>query len=80
MHTPGKLKGRAKSYKLKKQRLKKNYNWKVTPRDNVILKVSNGALISRWLTDGSDHNKRYNCSMWPDNDLSIVFSLQQFLR
>ncbi len=27
---------------------------------------------SRWLTNGSDHNRNYNFSMWPDNDLPIL--------
>ncbi len=40
-------------------------NWKVTPRDNVLLKISNSAPISRWLTDGSDQSINYNFSMWP---------------
>ncbi len=51
-------------------------NWKGTPRDNVILNISNGAPIQ--VGDGSDHNRNYNFSMLPDNDLSIP--LQQFLR
>ncbi len=41
--------------------------WKATPRDNVLLEISNGAPISRWLTDESDHNKNYNFSSWRDN-------------
>ncbi len=27
---------------------------------------------SSWLTDGSDHNRNYNFSMWPHSDLSIL--------
>ncbi len=47
-------------------------NWKAIPRDNAILKIYNGVPISRWLTDGSDHNRNYTFSMWPDNDLSFL--------
>ncbi len=43
---------------------------KATTRDNVILKISNAN--SRWLTNGSDHNRNYNFSMLSDNDLSIL--------
>ncbi len=46
--------------------------WKASPRDNVLLKISNGAPISRWLTDASDHNRNYNFSTWPDNVPTIL--------
>ncbi len=49
--------------------VKEMANWKATPRDNVILNISNGAPIQ--VGDGSDHNRNYNFSMLPDNDLSI---------
>ncbi len=38
----------------------------------MFLKMSNGAPISRWLTDGSDHNRNYNFSMWLDNVAAIL--------
>ncbi len=28
---------------------------------------------SRWLTDGSDHNRKKNSSMWSDDVLSVLF-------
>ncbi len=52
--------------------MKEMDNWKATPRDNMFLKMSNGAPMSRWLTDGSDHNRNYNFSMRLDNVPTIL--------
>ncbi len=56
-----------KSYKWKKQRWKKWTNGRQCDFEN-LQRCAN----SRWLTDGSDHNRNYNFSMWPDNDLSVL--------
>ncbi len=47
-------------------------NGQATPRDNVLLKISNGAPMSRWLTNGPDHKRNYSFSVWPDNVPTIL--------
>ncbi len=61
-----------KTLQVEETTVKEADNWKATPRDNVFLKISNAAPISRWLTDRSDHNRNYNFSMWPDNVPTII--------
>ncbi len=60
-----------KSYKWKKQRWGK---WKTegySARQGAFEDLQRCAN-SRWLTDGFDHNRIYNFSMWPDNVLTIL--------
>ncbi len=47
-------------------------NWKATPRDNVFFEDLQRCAKSRWLTDGSDHNRNNNFLMWPDNVMTIL--------
>ncbi len=67
MHIPGYLKFFLHEIEHVEETTEKEMDdWKATPRDNMILKIPNGAL-----TDGPDHNRNYNFWMLPDNVLPI---------
>ncbi len=47
-------------------------DWKATTRDNVLLKIPNGAPIQDGRPTGSDHNRNYNFWVRPDNVLPVL--------
>ncbi len=60
-----------KPYKWNKQRWKNGHLERNSARQCDFEDLQRCAN-SRWLTDGSDHNRNYDLSMWLDNDLSIL--------